>query len=177
MLWQLFTSFLKIGAFTIGGGYAMIPLIQDEVVTRRRWIEESEFLDMIAIAQSAPGVIAINTSIFVGYKLRGLPGAIVASLGSALPSFVIILVIASCFTQFKDNSIVARAFMGIRPTVVALIVAPVWRMGKTAGINWKTLWIPIVTALLIWRCGVSPILCVAVALLVGVIIEKIKKQD
>ncbi len=177
MLWQLFTSFLKIGAFTIGGGYAMIPLIQDEVVTRRGWIEESEFLDMIAIAQSAPGVIAINTSIFVGYKLRGLPGAIVASLGSALPSFVIILVIASCFTQFKDNSIVARAFMGIRPTVVALIVAPVWRMGKTAGINWKTLWIPIVTALLIWRCGVSPILCVAVALLVGVIIEKIKKQD
>ena len=166
---ELFGSFFKIGAFTIGGGYAMIPLIQDEVVGKKKWLGEEEFIDMIAIAQSAPGVIAINTSIFVGYRLAGFMGAVVASLGSALPSFLIILVIASCFTRFKDNSYVERAFMGIRPAVVALIVAPVWKMGKSAKITWKTLWIPIVTALLIWRMGVSPVLCVAVALLVGVL--------
>jgi chromate transporter len=165
---ELFRSFFKIGAFTIGGGYAMIPLIQDEVVSRKGWLDDEEFLNMIAIAQSAPGVIAINTSIFVGYRLAGFKGAVVASLGSALPSFLIILVIASCFARFKNNEWVERAFMGIRPAVVALIVAPVWKMGKSAKISWRTLWIPVVTALLIWRMGVSPILCVAAALLVGI---------
>lgn len=165
---ELFRSFFKIGAFTIGGGYAMIPLIQDEVVSRKGWLDDEEFLNMIAIAQSAPGVIAINTSIFVGYRLAGFKGAVVASLGSALPSFLIILVIASCFARFKNNEWVERAFMDIRPAVVALIVAPVWKMGKAAKITWRTLWIPVVTALLIWRMGVSPILCVAAALLVGI---------
>ncbi len=165
---ELFRSFFKIGAFTIGGGYAMIPLIQDEVVSRKGWLDDEEFLNMIAIAQSAPGVIAINTSIFVGYRLAGFKGAVVASLGSALPSFLIILVIASCFARFKNNEWVERAFMGIRPAVVALIVAPVWKMGKSAKISWRTLWIPVVTALLIWRMNVSPILCVAAALLVGI---------
>jgi chromate transporter len=146
----------------------MIPLIQDEVVSRKGWLDDEEFLNMIAIAQSAPGVIAINTSIFVGYRLAGFKGAVVASLGSALPSFLIILVIASCFARFKNNEWVERAFMGIRPAVVALIVAPVWKMGKAAKITWRTLWIPVVTAMLIWRMGVSPILCVAAALLVGI---------
>lgn len=155
----------------------MIPLIQNEVVVRKKWLEEEEFLNMIAIAQSAPGVIAINTSIFVGYRLAGFRGALVASLGSALPSFLIILVIASCFTQFKDNPWVERAFMGIRPAVVALIVAPVWKLGKAANITWKTLWIPVVTALLIWKMGVSPVLCVAAAIAVGAAMAAAKHKQ
>lgn len=171
LYWQLFSSFFRIGSFTLGGGYAMIPLIQHEVVEKRKWIEEEEFIDMVAMAQSAPGVIAINTSIFVGYKLKGVKGSITCALGSALPSFLIILTIAICFTSFADNPVVERIFKGIRPAVVALIVAPLWRMSKAAKLTWKTAFIPIVAALLIWQLNVSPILIVMVAIVVGIIVH------
>lgn len=171
LYWQLFSSFFRIGSFTLGGGYAMIPLIQHEVVEKRKWMEEEEFIDMVAMAQSAPGVIAINTSIFVGYKLKGVKGSITCALGSALPSFLIILTIAICFTSFADNPVVERIFKGIRPAVVALIVAPLWRMSKAAKLTWKTAFIPIVAALLIWQLNVSPILIVMVAIVVGIIVH------
>ncbi|MDR0370436.1 MAG: chromate transporter [Prevotellaceae bacterium] len=165
---DLFTSFFRIGLFTFGGGYAMIPLIEAEVVDKKNWIKKPEFIDMLALAQSAPGVMAINTSIFVGHRLRGLKGAIVASLGSALPSFVIILLIAMFFINFKDNPAVERIFKGIRPAVVALIAAPLWRMGKSAKITWKTILFPIGTAVLIWQFGLSPIIFVAAGILTGI---------
>lgn len=171
LYWQLFSSFFRIGSFTLGGGYAMIPLIQHEVVEKRKWMEEEEFIDMVAMAQSAPGVIAINTSIFVGYKLKGVKGSITCALGSALPSFLIILTIAICFTSFADNPVVERIFKGIRPAVVALIVAPLWRMSKAAKLTWKTAFIPIVAALLIWQLNVSPILIVMAAIVVGIIVH------
>lgn len=171
LYWQLFSSFFRIGSFTLGGGYAMIPLIQHEVVEKRKWMEEEEFIDMVAMAQSAPGVIAINTSIFVGYKLKGVKGSITCALGSALPSFLIILTIAICFTSIADNPVVERIFKGIRPAVVALIVAPLWRMSKAAKLTWKTAFIPIVAALLIWQLNVSPILIVMVAIVVGIIVH------
>lgn len=171
LYWQLFSSFFRIGSFTLGGGYAMIPLIQHEVVEKRKWMEEEEFIDMVAMAQSAPGVIAINTSIFVGYKLKGVKGSITCALGSALPSFLIILTIAICFTSFADNPVVERIFKGIRPAVVALIVAPLWKMSKAAKLTWKTAFIPIVAALLIWQLNVSPILIVMVAIVVGIIVH------
>lgn len=171
LYWQLFSSFFRIGSFTLGGGYAMIPLIQHEVVNKKQWMNEEEFLDMVAMAQSAPGVIAINTSIFVGYKLKGVKGSIACALGSSLPSFLMILTIAICFTSFTDNPVVERIFKGIRPAVVALIVAPLWKMSKAAKISWKTAIIPIGAALLIWQVGLSPIIIVVVAILGGIVVH------
>ncbi len=170
MYFQIFLTFFKIGAFTIGGGYAMIPLVQEEVVNRRKWIPEDEFLDLLALAQSAPGILAANTAIFIGYKLKGISGAVIATLGAVLPSFVIILLIAVCFADYKDNPAVEAVFKGIRPAVVALIAAPLVKMAKSARITWKTAIIPIATALIIWYFHISPIWIIIVAIAVGLII-------
>lgn len=173
---QLFWSFFKIGAFTFGGGYAMIPLIQKEVVSRRKWLEEHDFMDMLAIAQSVPGPIALNTAVFVGNKMRKVKGSIVTSLGIILPSFIVILFIALVFTEFKDNSGVERVFRGIRPAVVALIAAPLWGMAKSAGVTWKTLWVPVAGALLIWLAGLSPVYVVVAAIAGGVSVCYFKRK-
>ena len=157
MNYELIKTFFKIGIFTLGGGYAMIPLIEEEVVNRHKWVSKDEMLDLIAIAQSCPGVFAINIAIFIGYKLNKVRGALAASFGTALPSFLIILVIAMFFHQFKDNALVAAMFKGIRPAVVALIAVPTFNLAKQAKLNKFTLWIPVVSALLIWLMGVSPI--------------------
>ena len=154
---QLFWSFFKIGAFTFGGGYAMIALFQREVVDRKRWIGEKEFLELMAIAQSAPGPIALNTAIFTGYKTKGFWGSVAAGLGMVLPSFLAIMLVVWFFTDFKEQPDVERVFRGIRPAVVALIVAPLWKMGKSAGISWKTVWVPFGVVLLIALAGVSPV--------------------
>lgn len=154
---QLFTTFFKIGAFTFGGGYAMIPIIEEEVVEKNKWIEKSEFLDLIAIAQSCPGVFAINISTFIGYKLRGNKGAACSAVGTALPSFLLLLLIAMFFHRVMDVKWVAAMFRGIRPAVVALIAVPTFNLAKSANITWSNCWIPIVTALLIYALGVNPI--------------------
>ena len=160
---QLFGIFFKIGAFTIGGGYAMVPIIEDEIVTKRKWISKEDFVDLLAIAQSAPGILAVNISIFIGYKLKGVQGAVVSTLGTVLPSFLIILLIAMFFQSFKNNIYVEKMFKAIRPAVVALIAAPTFSMAKTAKISKYTIWIPIVSALLIWLMDVSPVWIIAVA--------------
>lgn len=174
---KLFGIFCKIGMFTIGGGYAMVPLIEDEIVRKRKWIAQDDFLDLLAIAQSAPGVFAVNISIFVGYKLRGIRGSLVTTLGSVLPSFVIILGIAMFFSNFRDNVIVEKIFKGIRPAVVALIAAPTFNMAKSARINRYTIWIPIFSALLIWLFGFSPIWIIIGAGVGGYIYGRIKNQS
>lgn len=158
-----FKTFFKIGLFTFGGGYAMIPMIESEVVDKKKWVEKEEFLDMIAIAQSCPGVFAINASIFIGYKLRKTRGAICTSLGTALPSFLIILLIAMFFHSFMDVPWVAAMFRGIRPAVVALIAVPTFNLAKSAKISLSNCWIPIVSALLIWGIGVNPIFIIIAA--------------
>lgn len=165
--WLSFKTFFKIGIFTIGGGYAMIPLIQKEVVERHHWVSKEEMLDLIAIAQSCPGVFAINISTFVGYKLNKTRGAICTTLGTALPSFLIILIIAMFFHAFNDNHVVQAIFRGIRPAVVALIAVPTFNLAKSAGINRRTIWIPIVCALSIWALGVSPIFIIILAAVCG----------
>ena len=175
--WQMFITFVRIGAFTIGGGYAMIPLIQREVVQVRKWMSPKEFIDMLALAQSAPGVIAINTAIFIGYKLKGVRGSIVTALGCALPSFVIILLIAMVFTNFKDSPVVERIFKGIRPAVVALIAAPLYNMAKAAGVTWKTIFIPLIAALLIWGLNISPVWVVVAAIAGGIIVGILRTQN
>ncbi|MBQ2674733.1 MAG: chromate transporter [Prevotella sp.] len=171
--WESFRTFFKIGIFTLGGGYAMIPLIEEEVVNRHRWVSKDEMLDLIAVAQSCPGVFAINTAIFIGYKLNKVRGALATTLGTALPSFIIILAIAMFFHQFEDNHVVAAMFQGIRPAVVALIAVPTFNIGKRAKLNKFTIWIPIVSALLIWLMGVSPIWIIIAAGIGGYIYGRI----
>ena len=157
MFWQLFYTYLKIGTFTIGGGYAMLPLIQREVVDVRGWIDEEEFLNMIALAQAAPGLIAVNSAIFIGWRVGGWRGVCGAVLGAVLPSFLIILAIAMVFQEWKELPAVEAAFKGIRPAVVALIAAPLFKMAKSAKIGWLTALIPIAAALLIWLGHVNPV--------------------
>lgn len=128
--WNSFRTFFRIGLFTIGGGYAMIPLIEADVVDKNKWVAREDFLDLMAIAQSCPGIFAVNMSIFIGYKLKGVPGSVVCALGTILPSFLIILGIALFFQQFRDNETVQRIFKGIRPAVVALIAAPTFKWGR-----------------------------------------------
>ena len=161
--WTAFKTFFKIGAFTIGGGYAMIPMIEAEVVNKHKWLNKEDFLDLIAVAQSCPGVFAINMSVFIGYKLRKVKGAIAASIGTALPSFVIILLIAMFFHAFQDNEVVASMFRGIRPAVVALIAVPTFNLARSAKINLANCWIPIGSALLIWLLKVNPIYVILAA--------------
>lgn len=152
---DIFWSFLKIGAFTFGGGYAMIPLIQHEVIHRRRWIEERDFLDLLTLAQTAPGPIALNTAVFVGYKRRGYLGALSAIMGVIVPSFLVILVVAIFFASIRDNAYVDAAFKGMRPAVVALIVAPI--IGLTKGMRWWLVAVALAVALVVWYFGVSPV--------------------
>lgn len=166
-LLEIFWSFLKIGAFTFGGGYAMIPLIQYEVISRRGWLTEQEFIDLLTIAQTAPGPIALNTAVFVGYKFRRYWGALAAVLGVVIPSFAIILVIAMFFAGIRNNIWVDAAFKGMRPAVVALIVAPI--VGLTKGMHWVGLSIALATAITVWYFGFSPIWLIIAGAIGGVL--------
>jgi chromate transporter len=164
-LLEIFWSFLKIGAFTFGGGYAMIPLIQHEVIHKRRWIEERDFLDLLTLAQTAPGPIALNTAVFVGYKRRGYMGALSAILGVIVPSFLVILIVAIFFASIRDNAYVDAAFKGMRPAVVALIVAPI--VGLTKGMRWWLIAVALAVALVVWHFGISPVWFLIAGAVVG----------
>lgn len=170
MFWQLFYTYLKIGTFTLGGGYAMLPLIQREVVDRKGWIDEEEFLNMIALAQAAPGLIAVNSAIFIGWRVGGWKGVCGAVLGAVLPSFLIILAIAMIFKEWKELPAVEAVFKGIRPAVVALIAAPLVKMAKAAKITWLTALIPIAAALLIWLGHVNPVWVILTTIVITLIV-------
>lgn len=165
-LLQIFGVFAKIGAFTIGGGYAMIPIIQREM-SKRGWIPDEELPDIVALSQSAPGVMAVNISIFAGYRLRGVAGSIAATLGSVTPSFLIILAIAAFFSAFRDNPWVERAFMGIRPVVVALILVPMVNMAKKACTTWWKWLLAAAALVLVALLNVSPIYILLVVIVLG----------
>ena len=165
LYFQLFWTYLKIGTFTIGGGYVMLSMIEREVVERKGWIDRDEFMNMIALAQAAPGLIAVNSAIFIGWRIGGWRGVIATVLGAVLPSFLIILAIAMLFQDYKDYPAIEAIFKGIRPAVVALIAAPLCRMAKNAKITWTTALIPIAGALLIWLAGLSPIWIIFVTVL------------
>lgn len=157
-------TFAKVGAFTIGGGPAMLPVIQSEM-TRKGWMTQEDFTDIVTLAQAAPGLLAVNISIFAGYRLRGTTGSVVATIGSILPSFISILIIAMLFSDFQDNPIVISMFKGIRPVVVALILVPMVNMAKTANKTWWAWALSAATLGLVTFLKVSPIyilLCVIV---------------
>lgn len=161
--WQLFGTFFKIGAFTLGGGYAMIPLIEEEVVRKRHWITADEFSDTLALAQSAPGPIAVNSAVFVGYKLRGIKGVLVTVLGTVIPSFVVILCIAIFFPNIRNNEVIERVFYGLRPAVVALIAVPVLNMLQQKKFAWRVTTIAALAAAAVAWLNISPILVMIVA--------------
>lgn len=176
MYWQLFLTFVKIGTFTIGGGYAMLPLIQREVV-ERHWLTKEEFIDIFAVTQSLPGIFAVNIAIFVDFRLKKRLGALCCALGTILPSFLIILAIALFFTHARENIWIERAFKGLRPAVVALIVVPCITTAKSIKLTYKQLIIPVVAALLIWQVGISPAWIILAAIAGGIIYGlKIKKN-
>lgn len=167
MIWQLFISFLKIGAFTFGGGYAMVPLIEREVIVKRGWVKSEEFLELLTLAQSAPGPIALNTAVFVGYRIKGFIGAIASILGIVIPAFVIILAVAIFFADIRDNSTVDAAFKAMRPAVVALIVAPIIGLAKSMN-RWLII-VSVAVALAIWWAGVSPVYLLLAGAVAGII--------
>lgn len=178
MYWTLFLTFVKIGTFTIGGGYAMLPLIQREVVDHG-WMTKEDFIDIFAVTQSLPGIFAVNISIFVGYKLRKTLGAICCALGTVLPSFLIILAIALFFTHIRDNEWIEKAFKGLRPAVGALIAVPCLTTARSIRLSYRQLVIPVGTALLIWLGGISPawviLAAIAGGLYYGLKIKKLGK--
>lgn len=144
----------------------MIPLMQREVIEKKKWIGSKDFLDMLVLAQSTPGPIAVNTAVFVGYKTKGVFGAIAATLGTVLPSFMVILLLAIFFAEVRNNLYVDAAFRAMRPAVVALIVAPL--MGLIKGMKWYLMAVAAVVALLVWYVGVSPVYLIGAGVLVGV---------
>ncbi len=163
----LFKTFFKIGLAAFGGGYVMIPMIEAEVVDKRKWINKEDFLNLVVVAQTCPGVFAVNISTFIGYKLKKTSGAIISAIGASLPSFLIILLLASVWREFQNVPVIAAAFRGIRPAVVALIAVPTFSLAKSAKLTVYTFWIPILSALLIWLFGVNPVIILLAAAFLG----------
>ncbi len=160
---SLFYVFAKIGLFTLGGGYAMLPLMEQEIVDKREWLSRRDFLDVLALAQAAPGIMAANVAVLAGYRRARIRGSVCALCGAVLPSFVIILLIALFFRTYQDNPLAIRIFKGIRPAVIALIAVPVFRLAQEARVNWKTIWLPVTAALLVWLAHVSPVYIILAA--------------
>lgn len=175
MLLSFFMTCNKIGAFTLGGGYAMIPIMEREFVDKNKWMDKEEFMDIMVVAQTTPGVFAVDMASHIGYKLKGIWGGIVGAIGIALPSIITILVIAMFFHQFRDNFYVNKFFCGVRPAVIAMIAAPCFKMAKTANISRYNCWIPIVCCLLIALFDVSPIYVIIAAGVLGWLYGKVKR--
>ena len=172
---ELFISFFKIGLFTFGGGYAMLPMLKKELVEEKGWVTEEEILDYFAIGQLTPGVIAVNTATFIGYKRRGIAGGIAATIGVVCPSVIIILCIAAFLNSFADIAWVQHAFAGIRIAVLALIVKTLWGMIQKGVKGWFTGVIFAVTVAAM-ICGFSSVIVVLVAAVAGIIYKAVTKK-
>ena len=174
-LWQIFLVFAKIGAFTIGGGIPMIAAIKTELV-ERNWLNDEDFIDIITLAQTAPGLFAVNISILTGHRLRGTKGSVVATIASCLPPFLIILMVAMFFTNFKDNEYVIKAFKGIRPVVVALIGVPMIDMIKATKMRWWS-WVIVISSMtLVCLLKVSPVYILICVIVMALFISWYKER-
>ena len=174
---DIFILFFKIGAFTIGGGYAMLSLIEDEIVNKKNWLEKEEFVDGMAIAQSVPGVLAVNISLITGYKIAGFLGMFAGMLGAVLPSFFIVLFLSQILLAIGNHPIVVAIFNGIKPAIAALILISVYRIAKSANINRYTFIFPIIIAVLIRYLGVSPIIIIIATMILGNIYFLFKEKE
>ena len=171
-LWILFTTFARIGLFTFGGGYAMLPMLQKEIVEKHHWATEDEIMDYFAVGQCTPGVIAVNTSTFIGYKQKGIIGGIVATLGVIFPSIIIITTIASILNNFSSYPIVQSAFSGIRIVVAVLVLNVVVKMYQSAVKDWLGRFIFIVSLLLGLILSISPVIYILIAAIIGISYQK-----
>ena len=175
-IWQLFWMFFRIGSFTFGGGYAMLPILQRELAEEKKWLSPEELIDFYAIGQSTPGIIAVNTATLVGYKRKGIAGVIFATAGMVTPSLIIISLIASVFQRFQEYALVQHAFAGIQIAVIALIVDTVIKMGKTAIKDFSGLIIFILAFLLLSFLGISSIIVIVCSALAGILIQNRQMQ-
>lgn len=174
LLAQIFFTFLRIGPLTFGGGYAMIPLIEREVVERRKWVHTKDIADIFAVAGSVPGAIAINSATFIGYRLAGITGAIIAMVGVLLPTFCIVVLLSIFFLYTRDNPKVEAAFVSIRATIVALITYAAYKIGKTAAVDKMTLSLIIVSVLVMFFMHIHPVLLIIGGGLIGILIVFIR---
>lgn len=166
---ELFISIFKIGAFTFGGGYAMIPLIEEEVVNNKGWLSKEEFVDILIVAQSLPGALAVNTSIFLGYKISGILGAITALMAVILPSFFIILIIDIFFMQFRNNYYINAAFQGITAAVPMLVLVGAISLSKGLSKNLRTILTIIIALIALMFFNIHPVLVVVISGVYGAI--------
>lgn len=176
LLWEIFVTFLKIGPVTFGGGYAMIPLIEREVVTNKNWVKESDVADVFAIAESVPGAIAINSATFIGYRIARTPGAIVAMAGILIPTFTIIILLSIFYLSFKGNPMMESAFEAIRPAIVALITFAAYKIGKIAIIDKTTMATTLTTVIILLLFNIHPAFIIISGAIVGIFLIKIKKK-
>lgn len=163
VLLRLFLTFCKIGAFTFGGGYAMIPLIKKEVVDINGWLKEEDFVDALAVTQAAPGAVAVNTAVFIGFKIRGVTGSVACALGAVLPSFVIIVIIAAFLYSFQSLQFIGWIFAGIRPAVLGLIAAAGFGLGRTILTTHKATVVFCASLFALLILDVDPIIVLALA--------------
>lgn len=175
-LWTLFITFFRIGAFTFGGGYAMIPLIQKEIVENKGWVSDEDILDIVAIAESTPGPIAINAATFIGYKTGGVRGSFFATLGVVLPSFIIISLIAYLLKEFAHIEAVRYAFYGIRAGVLALVTKSLWTMYKKSPKGKAAIVITVASFAFVAFLNVNTLLVIALSAAIGLIISEIKQR-
>lgn len=175
-LMDLFITFFRIGLFTFGGGYAMIPMIERELVKRKKWISRNDIIDIFALSQTIPGAISVNASAFIGHRVAGKRGTIVALLGVILPSFVIIIVIAAFFMKFQDYPIVQKAFLGIRTGIVALILLAAIRMGKASIVDKATFLIALITVALLLFLQLHPIIIIIAGAISGVLLYNLNPK-
>lgn len=169
---DLFFTFAKIGGLTFGGGYAMLPMIQNEIVENKKWASEEDVINYYAVGQCTPGIIAVNTATFIGYKTKGIIGGIVATLGVVFPSLIIIMLIAAFLSNFADLPIVQHAFSGVRVVVVALILDSIIKIGKTSIKNIITLIIAVGAFILGTVFNVSPIYIVIITAIIGLLMGR-----
>jgi len=174
-LFDLFFTFFRIGAFTFGGGIAMLPLLTKECVESKKWVSEDEILNYFAIGQCTPGIIAVNTATFVGYKTRGILGGIFATAGVILPGSLIILLLASVFKKFSSNEYLVKAFNGIRIAVVAVILNSIIDLAKKGLKTYSQAAVTIVSFILLELLGVSPVIIVCLTIILGVVSWRLKK--
>jgi len=172
--WELFISFVKIGALTFGGGPAMLPMLEREIVEKRKWATEEEILDYFAIGQCTPGIIAVNTATFVGQKLKGISGGIVATLGIIFPSIVIIDIIAIALSNFASLEVVQHAFAGIRVAVCALVLSALFKLAKKSCVDLPATIICILVALGTIFIDISPVIYVVLAAIAGIVIKNVE---
>jgi chromate transporter len=176
LLAQIFITFFKIGPVTFGGGYAMIPLIEREVVEKRKWVQSKDITDIFAVAESVPGAIAINSATFIGYRLAGVPGAIAAMAGVMVPTFCIVVLLSLFFLQVQDNPKVEAAFVSIRATIVALITYAAIKIGKTAVVDKTTIALIGITVAIMYFVHIHPIVLIVAGGMIGISIIYLKKK-